>query len=274
METIIVGTDFSSPARNAVFYAVDLAKYFSAKLILVNAIPMPPGDYDTAAPLEVMAELQNNSEQLLKELKQEIIRKNYDFGIECISEIGNPFYVIKNAANRYCADLAVMGIVGEGSFLKQRVIGSSALHMAREIAIPLFIIPEVAEYHRIRQICFACDMDRIEETTLMHTVKYFATVFDAEIELVTVRKNTGDIGQDKDETYAYVEKRLQNIRHKSVLIKDENVSQALEYYFKFHKTDLVMVNPKKHGFFQKLFSESVTKKLVFNLEVPMLIIHH
>ena len=234
---------------------------------------MPLGGYDTMAPLDTIASLQENSTQLLKELKQDIIRKNYDFGIECVSEIGNSFNVIKDAANRYSADLVVMGMVGEGGFLKQHLIGSSALQAARKIAIPLFIIPEKVKYKRIHHICFACDMDKIEENTLLHSAKYFATVFDAEIELVTIKKSKNEVAWNESDTYAFVEKRMQNIKHKNVYIKDNNISQALEYYFKFHKTDLVMVNPKKHAFFQTLFGESVTKKLVFNIQVPLLIIH-
>jgi nucleotide-binding universal stress UspA family protein len=273
METIVVGTDFSGPAKNAVYYASELAKYFSAKLILVNAVPMPLNGYGSMAPLQVMAELQSNSEQLLKELKQEIIRKNYDFGIECVSEIGNCFGVINDVAKRYSADLLVMGMVGEGGLLKRHLIGSSALHAAREITIPLFIVPEAVTYRRIHQICFACDMDHIEETTLLHTVKYFATAFDAEIELVTIKKSSEEIAWNTNETYAFVEKRLLNTKHKNVYIKDHNTSQALEYYFKFHRTDLVMVNPKKHGFFKTLFAESVTKNLAFNIELPLLVVH-
>jgi hypothetical protein len=40
METILVVTDFSALANNAVNYAIELAKYFSAKLILVNTCPI------------------------------------------------------------------------------------------------------------------------------------------------------------------------------------------------------------------------------------------
>jgi len=273
METIIVGTDFSSPANNAVNYAAELAKFFNAKLIIVNGVSLPVGGYDSGAPLDMISVLQETSLNQLNELKKEIIKKNYDFGIECISEVGSSFGVIKDVAARYSAELVVMGMTGEGGFLKKHVLGSSALRVAHDLTIPLFIIPEAASYHRIRQICFACDMDKVEETTLLHTAKYFATVFDAEIELVTVKKNRDDVAWNRGDTYSFIEKRLQNTKHKNVYIKDDNVSQALEYYFKFHKTDLVMVNPKKHGIFQSFFTESVTKSLAFNVEVPLLIIH-
>jgi len=273
METIIVGTDFSLPATNAVNYASGLAKFFSARLILVNAFSLPLAGYDSMEPLDMIAELQQNSVSRLNELKNDIIKRNYDFGIECVSAIGSSFATMRDVANKYSADLAVMGMVGEGSFVKKYLVGSSAIHSARELSIPLFIVPEAAKYHKIHQIAFACDMEKIEETTLLHSAKYFASVFDAEIELVTVNQNSDDGAWNKNEPCSFVEKRLETVRHKNVHIRDNNVSQALQYYFKFHKTDLVIVNPKKHGFFQTLFAESITKNLAFSMEVPLLIIH-
>ncbi|MES2679476.1 MAG: universal stress protein [Bacteroidota bacterium] len=273
METIVVGTDFSAPANNAVNYAVSLAKFFNAKLVLVNAYPIPVAGYDAFLSTEMIAGIQESSSEGLEALKKEIIKKNYDFGIDCVSEAGTSSAVINWVASKYSADLVVMGMVGEGGFLKRHLFGCSALQAARDLKIPLFIIPEAVTYRRVRRICFACDMERIEEGTLLYTARYFASVFGAEIELVTVKHSIEEVSWNKSETYSLVEKRLQNIKHKSVYIKDNDVSQALEYYFKFHKTDLVLVNPKKHGFFQTLFGESVTKNLAFKIEVPLLIVH-
>ncbi|HOZ86508.1 MAG TPA: universal stress protein [Bacteroidia bacterium] len=273
METIVVGTDFSAPANNAVDYAVNLAKFFNTKLVLVNAYPLPVAGYDTFLSSEIIASVQDSSIKGLEALRSDIIRKNYDFGIECVSEAGTSAAVVNWVASRCSADLVVMGMVGEGGFLKKHLLGSSALQAARDLTIPLFIVPEAVTYQRVQRICFACDMEKIEEGTLLQTARYFASVFGAEIEIVTVKQSREEVAWNKSETYAVVEKRLRNTKHKSVYIKDNDVSQALEYYFKFHKTDLVLVNPKKHGFFQTLFGESVTENLAFNIEVPLLIIH-
>ncbi|PBQ30507.1 hypothetical protein CNR22_01565 [Sphingobacteriaceae bacterium] len=273
METIIVGTDFSLPAQNAVNYAVGLAKHFSAKLVLVNSYSLPIAGYDSLAPLDMISTLQEASRVSLKSLKDEILRENYDFGVECFSYLGTPYGALTDAVAKYSGELVVMGMVGEGSFLKRHIMGSSAVSVARDLEIPTFIVPEAARYRKISSICFACDMDKIEEGTLLYTARDFADIFDAELELVTVDGNDKELVYDKSETYAFAEKRLQGIKHKQVHIEDKNVSKALEYYFKFHKTDVVMVNPRKHTLLQKLFTESVTKSLAYTLETPLLVIH-
>lgn len=273
METIIVGTDFSVPAQNAVNYAVELSKYLGTRLILVNSFTLPLGGYDSTAPFEMIGAFQDASQKGLQELKEEILKKNYDFGIECFSQMGTVLSVIESAAAKYSADLIVMGMVGEGSFVKRHLIGSSAVSVARKIEIPTFIIPEAVRYHRIEKMCFACDTDKLEEGTLIYTARDLSEVFNAELEIVSVSKGDEELVFDKSETYTFIEKRLQGIKHKQVQIEDADVSKALEYYFKFHTTDLVMVNPQKHSFFHKMFNESITKILAFTIKTPLLLIH-
>jgi nucleotide-binding universal stress UspA family protein len=56
METILVPTDFSPAANNATDYAVELAKFFNAKLILVTAYPIPSQNFDTMFPTLIIPE--------------------------------------------------------------------------------------------------------------------------------------------------------------------------------------------------------------------------
>lgn len=273
METIVVGTDFSEPANNAVYYAVELAKFFGAKLILVNAYTIPVGGYDSLAPLEMIPLLQEASAKGLKELRYQIISNNFKFQVECVSEAGSAFQVLKNVSARYFADLVVMGLVGKGSFVKRHLIGSSAIQVARHLHVPLLIIPQNAVYRRIRRICFACDLEKNKESPLFVAAKYFAQIFDAELDTVTVKEVSSEVVWEKSSAYDIVEKPTEGLVHKNVYIRDNDPSSALEYYFKHHQTDLVMVNPKKHHLFATLFSESVTQSLAFEIEVPMLILH-
>ena len=273
METIVVGTDFSEPANNAVNYAAELAKFFGAKLILVNAYTIPVGGYDSLAPLEMIPLIQEASVQGLKELRYQLISNNFKFGIECVSEAGSAFQLMKNVSARYFADLVVMGLVGKGSFVKRHLIGSSAIQVARDLHVPLLIVPQKAVYRRIRRISFACDLEKTKDAPLLAAAKYFAQTFEAELDTVTVKEISSEVVWEKSTAYDIVEKPVQGLAHKNVYIRDNDPSGALEYYFKHHQTDLVMVNPKKHKLFATLFSESVTKNLAFETDVPLLILH-
>lgn len=272
MQTLIAGTDFSKPANNAVDYAAQLARYFSARLILVNAFQMPLQGYNSLSPLSVASELQRHSESQLDLLKSTILRSSYDFGIEIYASLGRASSVLKEVVNKYTGDLVVMGMTGEGIALKETFIGSSVISASKELKVPVLVIPQGLSYKPIRRISLACDLEHIEESTLLYSARYFAKMFDAELEIVTVQNKDNEAVTSHSDVYSFVEKTLESVKHKQVFIKEDNVMKGLEYYFKFHETDLVIVNPKKHRLFEKLLNGSVSKHLAFHSTKPLLFI--
>lgn len=273
METIIAATDFSKPANNAAAYAAQLAKFLNTRLVLVHAIPMPVGGYDMTAPLSTFAGMKGNADQRLQELKEQLIRNSYDSGISYHSELGSVQNIIHDVSEVYDADLIVMGMTGEAGALKQQIIGSNTLKAARNLRRPLLVIPEGVTYKPIRHICLAADTSHLSDGTLIYSARDIAQLFNAELELVTVEPPSGDEKWQAGEVASFVESRLHTIRHKRVILREDSTATALEYYFKFHDTDLVIVHPEKHTLFQKLFSERITKRLVYHTRVPLLVLH-
>ena len=273
MDTILAPTDFSPAGNNAVNYAAELAKFFDAKLVLVNSYSMPPVNYEGSFAVDIFTSLQKASQEQLEALRKQVLQKNPFLEIECKVEMGVPYDVIQEAAKKYNADLIVMGIVGEAGKIKEHVIGSSAVRVARHIEIPVFIIPENVKYHKIHHISFACDLEKTEETVLVYIAKYFSKVFDAELEVVNVERPKVEVTEEKAKTNLFMEMKLVSVKHKTVYISENKIARGLEKYFKIHPTDVIMLNPKKHNVFHNLFNESVTKELAFHAQKPILTIH-
>ncbi|MGZ3862195.1 MAG: universal stress protein [Bacteroidia bacterium] len=270
METILVATDFSPSADNAANYAAELAKFFDAKLVIVNAYSMPPVNYEAGFSVELLSAVQEGSKKQLEDLKKQLLVKSPYLNIECVSSMGFPVDVINEAAGNSRADLIVMGIVGEAGKFKEHVIGSSAVRVARHSDVPTFIIPENVKYHRIHHISFACDMEKTEETALVYVAKYFSKMFDADLEIVNIERPQDELSHAKANTGVFIEKKLETINHRTVFVTENKVAKGLEDYFKVHPTDVIMVNPKKHNVFHNLFNESVTKELAFHVKHPIL----
>lgn len=275
METILVATDFSESANNAVDYAIELAKYFSAKLILVNAYPMPYSSFETGGmPGDMIGVMQDASAGGLQNLKTKIEQKNkHNFDIECYTDMGFAEDVVAEVAKKVDADLIVMGIVGDGQKTKTHLIGSTAIKVARNISTPVIIIPNNAKYHLIKKISFACDLNKTEESDLIYVSRYFGKAFNAELEIINVEEPDEEFSLEKTKTAAVIEKKLETVAHKRVFIAKKNAGKALEDYFNEHPTDVVIVNPRKHDLFHNLFSHSISKELAFHCNYPLLCIH-
>src|ERR1700746_1311909 len=112
METILAPTDFSPAATNAVNYAVELAKFFDAELVLVNAYAVPPASHEAGIAVEILSTMHELAVKQLNELKKQLLLKNPYLTIECAADMGVPFRVVESGAKKFDADLIVMGIVG------------------------------------------------------------------------------------------------------------------------------------------------------------------
>lgn len=272
METILVATDFSKPANGAVEYAAHLARYFSARLVIVNAFRLPVQGYNSFAPLNLASEFRTDSENKLHLVRDHLIRNSYDFGIETTAEPGDAVTVVNGIVNRQSVDLVVVGMTGEGSALKEKLIGSTSVSLAKKLKVPVLIVPERHEYRSVRRISLACELEHVEESTLIYFARAFARLFDAELEIVTVEESTNKEPAHSPDRYSFIDKKLQGIKHRNVLLHERSKTLALEYYFKFHETDMVIVNFRKHNVFKSIFSESVTKHLAFHCRVPLLVL--
>lgn len=274
METILVATDFSDSASNAVDYAVELAKSFNSKLILVNSYNIPYSTYEAGTAGDIITVLQDASAKNLQHVKAKIEQNNKNkFEIECFSDMGFAEDMIIDTAKKVDADLIVIGIVGEGGIIKENLIGSTAIKVARNTDIPVFIIPNGVKYHPIHKISFACDLNKTEESDLIYVSRYFGKLFNAELEIVNVEEPNEEFSEEKSKTYTVIDEKLKTIPHKSVFITEKNPGKALEEYYKDHSTDVIMIYPRKHNLFHNLFSRSISKELAFHSKVPLLCVH-
>jgi K+-sensing histidine kinase KdpD len=104
-------------------------------------------------------------------------------------------------------------------------------------------------------------------------VKRFSEMFEAEVDVVNVEKPEEEVSYEKARTSVFIERKLENVKHKTMYVTEKSIAKGLEDYFEFHSTDLIILNPKKHNIFHVLFKENVTKELAFHIHIPILAIH-
>ncbi len=274
MKTILLATDFSPASNNAADYALELAKYFDSKLILLNAYPLAPANYDTGLAYEAVTEIHKSSEDGLTGLKNRLQKTNVKgIDIECLSVMGSTMDVIEEICKNKNIDLVVMGIVSNAGKIKEHLIGSTSLKAARHLSVPMFIIPDGVKYKRIRKISFACGLKNPEQASVIYIAKFFAKAFDAELEVINIEKPYEERSEEKAMAIEFVEEKLENVKHKTFMLADEDATLGLEEHYEQYPSDVIILNPKKHNIIQTLLGTSVTRNLMFHSKLPLLIIH-
>jgi nucleotide-binding universal stress UspA family protein len=144
--TILVGTDFSKAARQALRKALSLAREQDAALVVLHVIHVP--DLEELAMLAGVTE-QALRERLVKERRERLAElvtevKGEEGGgvtVETILAWGPPYEVILKRASDSAAALIVLGTAGPSADMERALFGSTAEKVLRSAACPVLCVP-------------------------------------------------------------------------------------------------------------------------------------
>jgi nucleotide-binding universal stress UspA family protein len=143
--TILVGTDFSRPARQALVQALSLAREREAGVLLLHVIHAPD--------LEELARLAEVPEKVLRErlgrerrerlagLITEIDARPDDVPVETVLAWGHPYEVILKRAAQTGVSLIVLGTSGRSADLERALFGSTAEKVLRAAPCAVLCVP-------------------------------------------------------------------------------------------------------------------------------------
>lgn len=171
MKTLLVPTDFSKYANNALQIAFEIAKKNDAHLIIQHIIPtlgsiLLAPDYSQTETL--WEEKHLNQVQASVREKLEKALKNADFPQENVSiriDIGEVFNSIAQTAKDFAVDLIVMGTHGTTPF-ENLFFGSNTEKVVRLSPCPVLAVKENTTFWQIQNILVATDLSEENKNAL------------------------------------------------------------------------------------------------------------
>jgi nucleotide-binding universal stress UspA family protein len=271
MKTILVPTDYSKTANNAVNYAAALAQLMKAKLILVHAYHVPPQINRVPFTTITEVQLERENARSLKQLAARIKKKAPGANIDCVARNGFAADVIKDISAEKKADLVVMGITGAGA-VGEAVLGSVAVDTVRNVNVPVIIVPGNVKFSMPGKIVFAYDYAGENDQQAITALVDIARVLESKLMVVNV------IREDDTATF---KKAIAGIKMESVLARvphtlhfpvNNSVTEGVNEFVKDTGAGMVAMIAHEHNIFYRLFNMSSTKRMAFHTSVPLLAI--
>ena len=276
MKTIIVCTDFSPNATNAVQYAAALAASVEARLILFHhfTYPVPATDLPDVYPAIFVDELEDNAEHRLDNLKAELA-KTYSIDIECKVRSLTLTSDLEEIVVTEQADLVVMGIQGQSAVFNA-LFGNVTAAAIRRGKLPLLVVPQGVVFHPIQKILFPYDGKSIPQPATLQPLQDLATAFDAYIEVFTLfdLQKTPELVPASAEAPASknLEVVLSTTRHGYSYENEENVDKGILYEATRSSADLVAMITHHHSFWSTLLNQSETQRIAAHILLPLLVL--
>jgi nucleotide-binding universal stress UspA family protein len=274
MKTILVPTDFSGCANNALSYAKGLATKLNSKIILHHSCHLPAFTmqvpFEKFSEEELLAEARNSIKDYIDNGKLKGSAIDAEFNVSLGLAVDN----IVALAEEKKADLIIMGTKGT-SGIEEVLLGSNAATVMEKAPCMVLTVPEDSKYGTIRKIAFATDYHE-NDILAISIVAVIASKFNAELVIVHDSPISMTDALERDVFKKFEKELSEKIAYENISFKfltGFNVATDLNAFLEDDKVDILAMCSKKRSFFSKLFNPSLTKKMIYHTHVPVLAFH-
>ncbi len=278
MKNILLPTDFSENARNAIDYALAFFKNELCTFYVLNV--QKASNYMTddlmAAPANTSVHqsvLQGSKEKLsilLEELKEEVKHENYAF--QALTDYDIFTDAIKQAVKSKNIDLIVMGTNG-ATGAREVVFGSNTLNVIRKIDCSVLVIPQGYVFKSPKTIMYTIDYNDHFKTENIEPLVDTLMKYKASLRILKIKEDdTVTIAEFDDKKH--LKDFFKDINHTFHSITNVPTALAIDSFVQIMDVDMNAMFIHRETFLERFFHGSETSKISYGTRVPLLIMHN
>lgn len=270
MKVILVATDYSREAENALEYAAAAAQVAGARLVLFHVYKLSvhamnsrlgPGSFD---------DLYKASRKRLED-RAAAVTAQYGVRAEADWHKDDFYSELKQSINHFNADIVVLGMAEKS--LEQDMLGNTTTAVIHRLRFPVLAIPYGVKFEGIRTILFASDVVRGVHREVLEKVKEVAADFGAEqVEIFHVSEKVKEIEEAgiRASTESVFGEGVDGVRYFYKNVESNAVIREIQEELAETRADMLIMVPNRYGFWASLIHRSKTRIMASLSEVPLL----
>lgn len=270
MKRILVPTDFSKEAENALKVAAQLAKKHSAEIYLLHLLELPLHQVDALSGHSELPEAMFFMKLAHKKF-EDTMNQDYLEGIDVHETVNfqQSFAGIKDICKEESIDLIVMGSHGASGF-KEMFIGSNTEKVVRTSDVPVLVIKNEHKEFKVEDFVFASDFKKDNKETYKQAAKLAAS-FGAKIHLVMV--NTANNFATTEEAKERIQNFIKDVNFDNYSINiynDKTVENGILNFSRSIDADLIGISTHGRQGIAHFFNGSISEDLVNHAKRPVI----
>ncbi len=266
---ILMLTDFSDLSRIAINYGLKMSGKLEAEYTILNVVRLDgvPKSHLKLKQIErsLFKIAEEEGARLVDECKAQLKGKSkIEFKAVRSHTVAD---TVRRYADANKINLVIMGSRG-ASKIKKVVLGGTTVSVIDVCHAPVLAIPEKGEFTNFKNVIYASDLKNVQKD--MDTIIPFARIFDSNIHMVHVVEAIDKNVETKKEE---VKKLIEKVNYSKInleIIIDDDVPLAIDNYIKNKKGELLTTFTHELNLFEKIFARSVTRKLAYQGNIPLL----
>ncbi len=287
---VLIPVDFSDYSLKACRIAFNLAKELNAKVKILHVYFNPY--YPTALPMAEAFAYQGKEEKefqnVIEKVKENIQRlcntidkkvSEGEFPLVNYSYVlreGLPEEEIVTFTKEYKPAVIVMGTRGKDQ-KDADLIGSVTAEVIEMTHVPLIAIPEntpFTDLKQVKHIAFLTNFSQRDLVSFELLAQLLRPYHDIRISLTHISVKRGDQWDEikLEGIKAYFSKQYPNLNLDYKLIDTSDMLKSLDEYIKNEKIQILALTTSKRNIFARMFSPSISRKMLFHSDTPLLVL--
>jgi len=277
MMKILLPTDFSETARNAMEYALNFFKGESCTFYFLNIYTA--GNYTTGDLWQASGEesvydalLLNKKiklEVLIDQLEQEYRNKKYKFkGIADYDEFTD---AINQVVELNEINFIVMGTEGAKG-VKELVFGTHTQNVIHKVDCPILVVPKGIVFKGFKKILLTLDYDYKFNLSVIKPLIRLMTKHKTSLDILRMKKedaNSDDLVKEEKK----IERSFKGTKHKIHMISEVHTVEAINSLVQAMRIDMNVISAKKELFLDRVLYGSSVSKIINRSRIPLLVLH-
>lgn len=267
MKNIIVPTDFSENAKDALIFAIRIANEFGSKIHLINCVNTltSTGIYTDVDNLLKKAE-GNRLNKMIEEVSGHIKKPASIRALALKGEVVSTIHIYTQVSD---ADLIVMGTKG-ASGLREILLGTNTQGVIRQIDVPTLVVPADGQTRKLDKIALAIDNQALGSESILQPFIKLSKAFASQ----TILFHANSQNEEKDIDPSIYE-FLKDLEYSKYIHygSDKNAGKSIRDFVEEEDIGLLTLVRRHRNFVDRIFHKSITNKEVFHSKVPLLVLH-
>lgn len=276
MKKILLPTDFSKNAWNAIVYALEFFKNERCTFYILHTYTptfyrvdyMMGGPTFSAIP-DVGVELaQAGLDKTLADIKKK--HKNTKHQFKTLSAFNTLTDEIREVAEREKIDLIVMGTQG-ATGAKEIFLGTRTVYVMRKSKVPVLAIPHSYTFKEIKSIVFSTDYTNPFNEKELRFLAYAVKMHKAKLTVLNV-KDDYKLTDDQIANRESLTGHFQGLGPIFEQVKGKDMPNTIHEYIHQRKIGLLAMMNRKHSFLSKLMVKPTIDSIGYHTQIPFLVI--
>ena len=276
MKRILLPTDFSENAYNAICYAVEFFKEEACEFYLLNTYT--PVAYNVGSLVNSYSALQlqeiagKNAQQglddIIAKLKKDFNNSRHEF--RSIAVFNLFINEMLEVISENDIELVVMGTQG-ATGAKEVFMGTHTMFAIKKVKCPVLAVPSGFKYEAPKEILFPTDFRVNRTNRQLSLLKEISSDHNSRIHILNAYYSV-PLDEKQKDIKSFLDAYFLDNAHLFHIAEGTDVLDAVETFQQKNKINLLVMIHNKHSFFENLLFKPVINQIVYHTKVPFLVI--